>query len=308
MLPGVYVEAVGLSKAFNGFYALRDLNLRVEGARCFGYLGPNGAGKTTTLKLFTNLLRPTLGEAYINGYSVHREHTKALKEVGVIVEAPEFYPYLTAREILSFQCDLRGAPRDEIPHVLEKVGLYEQRDVKVGKFSRGMKQRLALASALVTNPGILLLDEPTTGMDPMGMVDMHRLIAELKRESVLIFLSSHLLYEVTAICDEIAIIHRGQLLLRDSMENVERRFAGQVVLVDFADDVREEELADLPHIHAVEAVNPRRYRLTFRGGVDEQHALLRAMVERGLRVISYREEGLALERAYLKLIGGDEVG
>ena len=304
----MYIEATDLSRRFNSFYALSGLNLRVEGARCFGYLGPNGAGKTTTLKLFTNLLRPTSGEARINGYSVHTEHTKALRDVGVIVETPEFYPYLTAREILSFQCELRGASKREIPHVLEKVGLYEHRDLKVGRFSRGMKQRLALASALVTNPGILLLDEPTTGMDPMGMVEMRRLISELKRENVLIFLSSHLLYEVTAICDEIAIIHRGRLLLRDSMENIERRFAGHVVLVDFADDVREEDLADLPHVHAVEKVNPRRYRLTFRGGVEEQHALLRAMVERGLRVTSYREEGLALERAYVRLIGGDGGG
>jgi len=304
----VHVEAIGLSKAFNGFYALRDLNLRVEGAVCFGYLGPNGAGKTTTLKLFTNLLRPTSGEARINGHTVHAEHTKALRDVGVIVETPEFYPYLTAREILSFQCDLRGVPRREIDHVLERVGLYENRDLKVGKFSRGMKQRLALASALVTNPGILLLDEPTAGMDPMGMVEMRRIIADLKRENVLIFLSSHLLYEVTAICDEIAIIHHGRLLLRDTMENVERKFAGHVVLVDFADDVHEENLEDLPHVRAVEQVNTRRYRLTFRGGTDEQHALLRAMVERGLRVISYREDGLALERAYMRLIGGDERG
>ena len=172
----MYIEAVELTKKYGDFYALRDLSIKAKGAKCIGYLGPNGAGKTTTLKLFTNLLRPTKGDAIIDGYNVRKEAKKALKNVGALIETPNFYPYLTPMEILSMACEIRGVGKGDIKEILELVNLYDWRDKKVGKFSKGMIQRLSLATAMVTNPSILILDEPTSGMDPQGMKEIRDII------------------------------------------------------------------------------------------------------------------------------------
>ena len=305
----MYIESVNLSKKYGDFYALRNLNLKIEGSKCVGYLGPNGAGKTTTLKLFTNLLRPTTGEAIINGYSVKKEIKKALKHVGTLIESPEFYPYLTPMELLSMACDIRGASKKDIKNALKKVRLYEWREKKVGKFSKGMKQRLALAIALATNPEILILDEPTTGMDPQGMMEIREIIRDLKKEGILIFMSSHLLPEVTYICDEVAMINRGKLILYDSIENVSRKFSTHAVVVEFLSPVEKvEEIEEIKGVRAVNLISPYKLRLSFSGGAETQYYILKELLEKGYRVVSYHSESLALEKAYIKLIGGDNLG
>ncbi len=304
----VYLEAVNLTKKYGDFYALRNLNLRIEGNRCIGYLGPNGAGKTTTLKLFTNLLRPTAGEAIINGHPVKREPKKALQNVGTLIESPEFYPYLTPKEILSMACDIRGAPKDGIKDSLEKVRLYSWRDKKAGKFSKGMKQRLALAVALVSNPEILILDEPTTGMDPQGMKEIRDIIKDLKKEGILIFMSSHLLPEVTYVCDEVAMIHRGRLILYDSIENVSRKFSSNHVVVELLEPLESvEKIEEIDEIRAVELLSPYKLRISFPGGAEKQYRILKELMTQGYKIVSFQSESLALEEAYIKLIGGENV-
>ena len=302
----MYMEAINLSKKYGSFYALKNLNLKIEGKKCVGYLGPNGAGKTTTLKLFTHLLHPTKGEAIINGYSVRKEIKKALKEVGTLIESPDFYPYLTPVEILEMQCELRGKEKKDIKNALEEVGLYEWRNKKVGKFSKGMKQRLAIAVSLVTNPSILILDEPTTGMDPQGMAEIREIIKKLKKDDRLIFLSSHLLPEVTEICDEVAMLNRGNLLLYESIENVTKRFRGNSVEIETIEPINIESLVDIPHIKGIEQITARKIKINFEGGAEEQYGILRAMIEKGMKIVDYRSSGLALEKAYIKLIGGDK--
>ena len=305
----MYLEAVNLSKKFGNFYALKNLNLRIEGKKCVGYLGPNGAGKTTTLKLFTNLLRPTSGSAVINGYDVKKEPKKALKGVGTLIETPDFYPYLTAEEILSMACEIRGVSKEGITRVLKRVGLKEWRDRKVGKFSKGMKQRLALATALVADPEILILDEPTTGMDPQGMMEVREIIKGLKKEGLLIFMSSHLLPEVSSVCDEVAMINRGELILYDSMENVVRSFSSKSVLVEFLQPVKNvKEIEEIGGVEGVEVLGERRLRISFSGEKDEQYTILKELLERGYRVLNYQSETIALEEAYLKLVGGETYG
>ncbi len=302
----MYLEAINLTKKYGNFYALKNLNLRVEGGKCIGYLGPNGAGKTTTLKLFTNLLRPTSGETIINGYSVQRNMKKALKDVGTLIETPGFYPYLTPIEILSMICDIRGADKGEIKHTLETVKLYRWRNKRVGKFSKGMKQRLAMAAALVTNPSILILDEPTTGMDPQGMAEIRNIIKSLKREGKLIFMSSHLLPEVTEVCDEVAMINRGTLRLYDSIDRVTKKFSSNSVVIELMEPVKNpQEIEDIRNVKAVMMITPQKLRIHFTGNASEQYEILREMISRGYKVISYRSETLALEEAYLKLIGGE---
>lgn len=304
----MYLEAINLSKKYGNFYALRNLNLRVEGGKCVGYLGPNGAGKTTTLKIFTNLLRPTSGDAIINGYSVQKELKKALKDVGTLIETPNFYPYLTPMEILSMLCDIRGATKRDIVEALKKVRLYEWRNTKVKKFSKGMTQRLAMAVALVTNPSIMILDEPTTGMDPQGMAEIREIIKDLKKDGKLIFMSSHLLPEITDVCDEVAMINKGTLLLYDTIENVSSKFLSNSVVVEFLEPVRNiKPIQEIKYIKAINQINPYKIQIDFSGNAEEQYEILKSLLKMGYKITSYRSEGLALEKAYLKLIGGDKI-
>ncbi len=305
MVMDAYMEAVDLTKKYGEFYALRDLNLKISGSKCVGYLGPNGAGKTTTLKLFTHLLNPTRGEAIINGYSVARDIKNALRDVGALIETPDFYPYLTPVENLEMLCRIRFASRCDIKGALEEVGMYEWRNKKIGKFSKGMKQRIALAAALVTNPSIIILDEPTTGMDPRGMAEIREVIKGLKRDNRLIFMSSHLLPEVTEVCDEVAMINRGELLLYDSIQAISEKFRGHSVEVTAMGEIPADRVMEIRGVRSVERITPSRVRIDFEDGAEMQHEILRNLVDIGVRVVEYRSSGMALEKAYLQLIGGE---
>ncbi|HRR55055.1 MAG TPA: ABC transporter ATP-binding protein, partial [Candidatus Methanomethylicus sp.] len=202
------IEAVNLKKQYGAFTAVSELCLKLEGTKCIGFLGPNGAGKTTTLKMFTDLIRPSSGEALINGYNVRTQKKKALASVGTLIEMPEIYPSLTPREALSMAAAIRGIPKGErkrqIEDAVAEVRMTEWIDMRVGKFSKGMKQRVCVAAALLGEPSIILLDEPTSGLDPRGMSEVREIIRSLKSKRRLIFMSSHLLSEVSDICDDVA--------------------------------------------------------------------------------------------------------
>jgi ABC-2 type transport system ATP-binding protein len=217
----------GLTKYYNGFLALDNLSLRVKRREDVALLGPNGAGKTTTLKILCGLLRPSSGAAYIEGISVLEERERAIAEVGAILETPEFYPFLTPDETLRYLGRLRGMRERElggrIREVLELVRLEGWTDVKVGKFSRGMKQRLALAQAMLHDPPILILDEPSLGLDPRGMVEIREILKEARREKT-VFFASHLLTEVAQICRKVAIIDRGKLRAYDDISSLKRKY------------------------------------------------------------------------------------
>ena len=167
------LEAVGLSHYYGQFAALSDLNLRLEGQKCVGFLGPNGAGKTTTMKVFTGLIRANRGSALVNGVDIRKDKKGALASCASLIETPEIYPSLTPREALNMLCEIRGVPRGErssrIEEVLSEVKMQDWTDKKTGSFSKGMKQRVNVASTLIGNPDVVILDEPTTGLDPRGM-------------------------------------------------------------------------------------------------------------------------------------------
>ena len=185
------IEAVKLTKRYGSFEAVSDLNIKIEGSKCVGFLGPNGAGKTTTLKMFTDLIRPSSGEALINGINVHTHKKAALASVAALIETPEIYPSLTPREGLSMIAEIRGVPSGEIKKRIEEavaeVHMEEWIDKRVGRFSKGMKQRIVIASALLSDPRILLLDEPTTGLDPRGMSEVRDIVKSLKRQKKIDF-------------------------------------------------------------------------------------------------------------------------
>ncbi|MBX8644017.1 MAG: ABC transporter ATP-binding protein [Thermoplasmata archaeon] len=226
MMPSIELRSV--TKRYGNILALDSMNLKVDEPACIGLLGPNGAGKTTVMKILTNIVHPTSGEAMINGISVVENPQSALRDVGALVEQPEFYPYLTAREALEFVAKVKGmnagSVPDEIRRLSELTGITEYLNRKSGTFSRGMKQRLGIAAALVGNPEILVLDEPTFGLDPKGMLEVRSLITNLKAAQVrIILLSTHLTYEANELCDRIIIINKGKTVY-DTGERVKANF------------------------------------------------------------------------------------
>jgi ABC-2 type transport system ATP-binding protein len=216
-----------LTKYYNKFLALDKLSLRVPEKENIGLLGPNGAGKSTTLKILCGLIRPTSGKAYIDGIDVVAQPEKALFRIGAIIETPEFYPYMTPEDTLSYFGRLRGMKGEglkrRIKEVIELVKLEKWSKVKIEKFSRGMKQRLGLAQTLLHDPPVLILDEPSLGLDPRGVVEFREIIKGVGKEKT-VFFASHQLAEVALICNQVAIINNGQLLAYDSIAELEKKY------------------------------------------------------------------------------------
>ena len=306
------IEASNLSKNYGSFPAVSNLNLKLEGAKCVGFLGPNGAGKTTVLKMFTDLIRPSSGEALINGVNVRKQKKKALELVGTLIETPEIYPSLTPREALMMIAEIRGVPKAErkrrIEEAVSEVRMEEWIDKRVGKFSRGMKQRICVASAILSDPSIVLLDEPTTGLDPRGMSEVRDIIKSLKNKKRLIFMSSHLLSEVSDVCDEVAIIDHGKLIIYDTLSNVTAKVSGGENLVEIGlRNTVDVELvnkiaAKLPYIVKAEKSDGTTFRIEFSGGLDIQERILADLVKMKIGIVSYRPSSSALEGAYLSLV------
>jgi ABC-2 type transport system ATP-binding protein len=207
------VATRGLVKRYGEIVAVDGVDLTVERGDVFGYLGPNGAGKTTSLRMLLGLIRPTAGEARLFGRDPLVEGAKALQGVAGFVEGPRFYPYLSGRRNLELLADYDGEDaRSRIDQVLEVVELRDRAKDRVGGYSHGMRQRLGIASALLRTPQLLLLDEPTTGLDPAGMRDMRDLVRRLAGDGITILLSSHLLNEVEELCNRVAIIRKGRIV------------------------------------------------------------------------------------------------
>jgi ABC-2 type transport system ATP-binding protein len=305
------IKTVKLTKKYNAFPALDELTLTIGPDVCVGFIGPNGAGKTTTIKILTNLIRSTSGEAYIDGIDVRKEPKRALMNVGSVVEIPEFYPFFTPNETLTYLGKLRGMGKDYLDkrskEVLEIVHLEEWADSKIGKFSKGMKQRLAVAQSLLHEPLVLILDEPTSGLDPRGMMEVREIIKELKKENRTIFMSSHLLYEAQEVCDYVAMIDKGRLLYYDKVENVGKLMGSRRLELRTAKPLTESQLNVLrgwERVSEVELVQPQVVSLMFEGSDERRAELLSELVREGALVISFRATTMELEDLYMRMIGG----
>ncbi len=304
------IQAIGLSKSYGSFVALDDATFSYDRPGAVGYLGPNGAGKTTTLKLFTHLLRPTRGQALVNGVDVLAHPKRALWDVGSVIETPEPYPMHTVREALEYVAELRGLPASE---TAQQIRRYNERlelpplDRRTGKLSKGQRQRVVLASALLAEPSVLLLDEPTSGLDPAERVAVRNVLVELKKDR-LILMSSHLLNEVTEICDRVIFINGGKIVLQDSVAALSDRMRARFIDVEFASPVAPAALAPLTGVAAsVQPLGDRRYRLGFDGS-DASRARLLAACQQVAPVLNFASVGSVLEDAYLQLMSGPNSG
>ena len=220
-MDDLIIETQGLTKQYGQALAVDDLSLQVPRGQVFGLLGPNGSGKTTTMGMLLGLLKPTSGSVRLFGMDIEGASWEALRQVGAIVEAPTLYPHLSGRANLRyFQGISRRGGSDDINRLLDMVGLASRADDKFRTYSLGMKQRLGLAYALLGDPELLILDEPTNGMDPAGIAEVRGLIRQLKEDGHTVLLSSHLLHEVEEVCDSIAILSRGRLITHGRVQDL----------------------------------------------------------------------------------------
>ena len=216
------IEAKNLTKSFGLRKAVNNLNLEIPNGSVFGFLGPNGSGKSTTIRMMTALISPDVGEVFINGQSIQKNGSKALSNVGALIERADFHKHLSAKTNLKMLARMDGTNFSNIQKVLDRTGLGSRANDKVKTYSQGMKQRLGIAQALMGNPKLLILDEPTNGLDPEGMKEIRELVSELSSEGITIFISSHLLDEVQKICSHVAMISLGELIISGKMEDLLR--------------------------------------------------------------------------------------
>lgn len=226
------LETKNLTKIYNGTPVVNNLNLKIEEGEIFGFLGPNGAGKTTTILMILGLTEPSSGEVSVFGYNSTREPLKVKRITSYLPENVGFYEDLTAWENLIYVTRLNGISekeaRERIDEVLSLVGLGDVKDIEVGKFSKGMKQRLGLATVFVKKPKLAILDEPTTGIDPKGVEEILELITKINREeNITIFLCSHLLYQVQKVCSKIGIFSKGNMVAMGSLEEISKKILNE---------------------------------------------------------------------------------
>ena len=303
------IELQNLSKSFGPINAVSNLTLAVEKGTTVGFLGPNGAGKTTTIKILTNMISATNGRALLNGVDVISHPKEALAHVGAVVETPEFYPYLNPVETLSYLGRIRGMSPNDIKirtnEVLDMVKLAEWRSTRIGKFSKGMKQRLAIGQALIHEPDILILDEPTSGLDPRGMVEVREIIRSLKKQNYTIFMSSHLLGEVQDTCDRAALIDHGKLLVYDSIDNLKslsKVSKIEVTSVGPIEDAMVAKMQSISNMRAIDRVNHSTLVMTYEGSLESRAELLSEIQSLGIRVTGFSPVGLPLEMMYMDLV------
>ena len=299
-----------LSKVYSGFVALDDLTIEIPEGSCVGFLGQNGAGKSTTIKILTGLIHPTKGNAEIFGHDITKEMKNALSSVGAVVETPEFFPQFTPTECLEYFGKIRGLAgntlHSRIKDVLEMVNMTDWSQKKVGKFSKGMKQRVAIASALLHDPQLVILDEPTSGLDPRGMVEVRNIIKLLKKENKTIFMSSHLLKETQEICDKVAIINKGKLAKFDDISNIKLESKqNSVIEVESLNVISQEHLQKINQLEVVKQVeiqDESKLLISFIGSRDEKNIVLKKIEELGIKVVEFKTTENDLESLYMDLI------
>jgi ABC-type multidrug transport system ATPase subunit len=268
--------------------------MRVRRGEVYGFLGPNGAGKTTTLRMLLGLIRPTSGSAFVLG--ARPGSPESLARVGALIESPTFYPFLSGRDNLRVLAHYSGTPETRIESVLEEVDLADRARDRFGTYSLGMKQRLGIAAALLKDPELLILDEPTNGMDPAGMAEMRGFIRGLGRGKRTVLLSSHLMTEVEQVCDRVGVISRGALVGEGTVDELRGR-EGLWVRAEPLEQA-ERLLATLPGVEQV-----ARFDGGFRITVDPAAAPMinRALVAAGVAVAELRPERASLEKVFLEL-------
>lgn len=299
------VETKNLSKKFGRENAVMDVDLKIKKGEIYGFLGPNGAGKTTTIRMLLGLMKPTTGSIHILQKNLVKDRIDILKRVGSLVENPSYYPHLTAYENLEALRKILGAPKQRIHEVLEIVRLSDVGNKKVKGFSLGMKQRLGIAAALLNNPELLILDEPTNGLDPSGIIEIRNLIKRLPSEyGVTVLISSHLLSEIDQMATTVGIITKGKLIFQDSIEAL-RLYAQQKVILEVSNhqDAWRTLLAN-----GIKSDLMKESIYLENGSNQNVANAVRTLVQDGYSVYRVREDKRSLEDIFLQLTTEEKIG
>jgi ABC-2 type transport system ATP-binding protein len=302
------IKTENLSKSYGSRVAVNHLNLSVEAKQIHGFLGPNGAGKTTTIKMLVGLLRPDSGSLKILGMDAAGDKPKIRERMGYMPELPKFPKHLTGEELLDVYARMYNIPKEtrkkKIPELLRMVGLEGRGRDRIGKYSKGMQQRIGIAQALLNDPELVILDEPSIGLDPVGMVEVRDMVKGIVKGGQTVFFSSHLLAEVQQICDHVTIIDNGNMLFTGTLEEVASKASPTrrlVVEVQKASDNILQSLKALP-VASVESSN-NTYTLHLSTKDDIRADVSRAISSAGGVILRMQEEGGGLEEAFMSLVG-----
>lgn len=306
------IEVSHLSKNYGERRAITDLSFKIEKGDVVGFLGPNGAGKSTTMKIITGFMAPTSGEAKVCGYDVFMNPIEVKKRIGYLPETPPLYPEMLVEEYLRFVAELKQVPSDKlkpfVDRALEKAQLTGVRRRLIRNLSKGFKQRVGIAQALVSDPEVLVLDEPTVGLDPKQVAEIRDLIKELRGEHTVI-LSTHILPEVQASCNRVIIIHEGQIVAQESIEQISKLSSGTIMLniKTRKHGVLESKLGALDGVSHVETLSSQQYKLTIDDDEDVIESVAREVMNSGLGLLELAPAHANLEDVFLKLTYGQNI-
>lgn len=300
------IDVQGLTKHYGPVPAIRDLTFHARAGEIVGFLGPNGAGKTTTMRILTGFMPPTSGSARVAGFDVVDQSLEVRRRVGYLPETVPLYPEMTVFEYLAFMGALRRVPDldDRIDEILEQVGLTERAESFIGNLSKGLRQRVGLAQALLHRPEVLILDEPTIGLDPAQIIEVRRIIQDLGRERT-VLLSTHILSEAQQVCDRVLIINHGVIVAEDTPGNLQAQLAGAERLTVLAASTSADLIRLLEELPGVSAVRvggrEGEVEVATAPGTDVRPLVARKVVEAGFDLLELRSAGISLEQIFLQL-------
>lgn len=313
------IEVKNVTKKYGSFVAVDDISFSVKEGEIVGFLGPNGAGKSTTMNTITGFIEQTKGEVIINGFDTLKKPKKAKEQIGYMPEGVPVYGDLTIKEFVTYMAELKKIKRkdkkENVQEVLKKTGLVEIQNKIIKNLSRGQKQRVSLAGALVGNPKVLILDEPTVGLDPKQITEIRNLIKELGKEHTVI-LSSHILSEVSQICNKVIIINKGKIVAIDTPENLEKRVADNNVVYVTVEDTENKMDTMKGKIEGIKEIkfvsnnedNTKKYIITGEKEVDLRKKIFNEFAKENITIFEMKKAEATLEDAFMKLIseGGEK--
>ena len=306
------IEVRNLTKKYGDHFAVQDISFSLEKGKIYGLLGPNGAGKSTTMNIMTGYIAATSGEVIIEGHDIFKEAEEAKKHIGYLPEIPPLYMDMTVWEYLFTVADLKGVPKSErksmIGDVMEKVMITNMKDRLIKNLSKGYKQRVGIAQTLIGNPDIIILDEPTVGLDPKQIIEIRTLIKQLGEDHT-VLISSHILSEIGAVCDHVVIINKGHLVVSDSTENLEKLFKGQDILCLSAQGelekiqniLREFPALSIADMKEAEEAETYRFQLKVQDQADYRKQLFFRFAEAGIPLLEISRAGMSLEDIFLEI-------
>jgi ABC-2 type transport system ATP-binding protein len=293
------IEVQNVTKLYKDQKALHAVSFKVKDAEIVGFLGPNGAGKSTMMKILTTYIEASEGSASVNGFDVTSDKKRVQSSVGYLPEHNPLYTDLYVKEYLNFNANVYGTPKSRIEEVIDLTGLKPEAHKKIGQLSKGYRQRVGLANALLHNPDVLILDEPTTGLDPNQLVDIRNLIRTIGKEKT-VFLSTHIMQEVEAMCDRVIIINKGEIVADKYLKDL-RDGQEQIVVVEFDYRVEDTFLLKLPKVTTVKNTHDFVYEITFSTKSDMRSHVFDFAHDNELKILQLNQKNASLESLFREL-------